>query len=247
MSKTFFLLFALICSAFAFSQELEISESNYTFSVGNKPAVMLSIPFATKEQVEDALKSFMKDWGKHKTHKDEHTVLIGSSKAVGDKTFDAYAVITEKKGEQFSIQFGIDLGGAFLNKKDHPEQFAVWSKLLKDFGLKTVTSIINNELDAANQVQNKFISEQKQLENDIKDYQNDIEKMKKEIVDNEKERKSAKMTAGEEAGKSFTPTTADFRQSTAALVFYLNCASLTVHPIQYGAHHLRRSTLALLI
>ena len=50
---------------------------------------MLSIPFATKEQVEDALKSLMKDWGKHKTHKEEHTVLIGSSKAVGDKTFDA--------------------------------------------------------------------------------------------------------------------------------------------------------------
>ena len=186
MSKIFFLLFALICSAFAFSQELEINESNYTFSVGNKPTIMLSIPFATKEQVEDALKSLMKDWGKYKTHKDEHTVLIGSSKAVGDKTFDAYAVITEMKGEQFSIQFGIDLGGAFLNKKDHPEQFGVWSKLIKDFGLKTVTSIINNELDAANQVQNKFISEQKQLENDIKDYQNDIEKMKKEIVDNEK-------------------------------------------------------------
>ena len=73
-----------------------------------------------------------------------------------------------------------------MNKKDHPEQFDVWSKLLKDFGLKTVTSLINKELDAANEVQNKFISEQKQLENNIKDYQNEIEKMKKEIVDNEK-------------------------------------------------------------
>ena len=186
MKKTFVLLYALISSIIGFTQEIVLSESDYTFSVGNKPAIMVSIPFANKEQVEDALKSFMKDWGKHKIHKDEHTVLIGSSKEVGDKNFDAYAVITEKKGEQFSIQFGIDLGGAFLNKKDHPEQFAVWSKLLKDFGLKTVTSIINNELDAANQVQNKFISEQKQLENDIKDYQNDIEKMKKEIVDNEK-------------------------------------------------------------
>ena len=147
---------------------------------------MLSIPFATKEQVEDALKSLMKDWGKYKTHKEEHTVLIGSSKAVGDKTFDAYAVITEKKGEQFSIQFGIDLGGAFLNKKDHPEQFDRHYGYKIEELQKTVTSIINNELDAANQVQNKFISEQKQLENDIKDYQNDIEKMKKEIVDNEK-------------------------------------------------------------
>jgi hypothetical protein len=186
MTKSFFFLFTLICSALAFSQELEISESNYTFSVGNKPTIMLSIPFATKEQVEDALKSLMKDWGKHKTHKEEHTVLIGSSKAVGDKTFDAYAVITEKKGEQFSIEFGVDLGGAFLNKKDHPEQFDVWSKLLNNFGVKTATSIINNELDEANRAQNKFISEQKQLENDIKDYQNDIEKMKKEIVDNEK-------------------------------------------------------------
>ena len=84
---------------------------------------MLSIPFATKEQVEDALKSLMKDWGKYKTHKEEHTVLIGSSKAVGDKTFDAYAVITEKKGEQFSIQFGIDLGGAFLNKQSWFNKF----------------------------------------------------------------------------------------------------------------------------
>ena len=84
------------------------------------------------------------------------------------------------------------MGGAFLNKKNHPEQFDVWSKLLKDFGVKTATSIINNELDVANRAQNKFISEQKQLENDIKDYQNDIEKMKKEIVDNEKRIEEAK-------------------------------------------------------
>ena len=115
MKKTLLLLFALISSVISFSQEVVISESDYTFSLGNKSAIMVSIPFATKEQVEDALKSFMKDWGKHKSSKGEHTVIQGSSKAMGDKLFDAYAVITESKGEQFSIQFGIDLGGAFLN------------------------------------------------------------------------------------------------------------------------------------
>jgi hypothetical protein len=219
MKKSFVLFFALICGAFAFSQEVIISESNYTFSVGNKPAIMVDIPFATKEQVEDALKSFMKDWGKYKSHKDEHTVLIGSSKAVGDKTFDAYAVITEKKGEQFSIQFGIDLGGAFLNKKDHPEQYVVWSKLIKDFGVKTVTSLINKELDAANEVQNKFMSEQKQLENDIKDYQNEIEKMKKEIADNEKriEETKSKQTAKQADIKKQEEVLEDLRKKMKAI------------------------------
>ena len=186
MKKTFFLLFALICSVISFSQEVVISESDYTFSLGNKSAIMVSIPFATKEQVEDALKSFMKDWGKHKSSKGEHTVIQGSSKAMGDKLFDAYAVITESKGEQFSVHFGIDLGGAFLNKKDHPAQFAVWAKSLTDFAVKTATNIVDNEESIAKDVLKSLTSDQTKLEKDEKDYTTEIESLKKQIATNER-------------------------------------------------------------
>ena len=74
-------------------------------------------------------------------------------------------------------------------------------------------------MDAANEVQNKFMSEQKQLENDIKDYQNEIEKMKKEIADNEKriEETKSKQTAKQADIKKQEEVLEDLRKKMKAI------------------------------
>ena len=39
-----------------------------------------------------------------------------------------------------TVTFGFDLGGAYLNSKDHPEKFKVIETMLEDFASSTVNN-----------------------------------------------------------------------------------------------------------
>lgn len=195
--KLFFLLLLTILFSEVFAQQIKIGESTSTFSVGSKPCISLVIPYANVELASDALKSLMKDWGKHKSSKGEHVVLQGSSKTLGAKPFDAYATISEEKnGESTTIYFAVDLGGAFLTKKDHADQYQLWNKRLQEFGVKTASESVSIELATANEELKNLNSDQKKLEKDLQDYQSEIEKLKKQITDNEKKIEENKKDQG---------------------------------------------------
>ena len=61
-------------------------------------------------------------------------------KDFGKMPFNIYAVSTKSNDEFISVRFGFDLGGAYLNSKDHPEKYKLIEKPpLKHFFIGSVT------------------------------------------------------------------------------------------------------------
>jgi peptidoglycan hydrolase CwlO-like protein len=169
--------------AITFGQDIKVSEETQTYSIGSKNALVVNIPFGEKDIVESQLRKELKDWnGKYDSGKGEFTSSQAQSKFMGDKPFDAYAKIIEDKGS-FRVSFAIDLGGAFLNSKEHSMQFSAMSKKIEAFGRSTSLKCIEENIDKENKVLSSHEKDLRSLEKDKEDYIKDIENYKKKISD----------------------------------------------------------------
>lgn len=183
--KSILLFFSVTLITQVWSQQVKLSQQNQTFSVGSKNAYAISIPYATKTQVEDKLKDFLRDFGKSKSSKGEYVVLLGDNKSMGDKPFDVYAmVLTEKDGSQLAV-FAVDLGGAFMNSKEHSNQSQAFEQLLVKFGKECANKAIDEEIEIERKELRSIEKDQQSLEKDLNNYEKDIENYKKLINETE--------------------------------------------------------------
>jgi hypothetical protein len=174
-----------------FAQEVKVKEESYSFNFGSKNAIVAHIPFGNKDVLEKELKSEMKNWGgKYSSSKDEMSITQGKIKFMGDKPFDAYSKIVANKDGSFEIAVAIDLGGAFMNSKDHGEQYKAMYSKIKDFAIKATQECVAEELKEEEKTLSKLQKEQKNLEKDNKDLNSDIENYKKKIAEAEDKLKS---------------------------------------------------------
>src|SRR4051794_33398202 len=132
--KQLTLFVAALVSTWAIGQEVKTSNDKVSFSHGSFDAIVVTIPHANKEVVEKELKSEMKDWGgKYNSSKGEYTAKEAKMKAMGDKYFDGYAKIIES-GTEIKVAFAVDLGGAYLNSREHGSQHKEIENRAKKFG-----------------------------------------------------------------------------------------------------------------
>ena len=102
---------------------MRAQEKNYNFSeASNVNSIVVEIPYANNDFVNGRLKKLLKGWGKHKESKGEHSSLMVEMKDMGKMPFNVYVRLNEGNNEIISVHFGIDLGGAFLSKREHPEK-----------------------------------------------------------------------------------------------------------------------------
>ena len=189
----------LILSVFSFAQEVKTSEENVEFLDGRHNAIVVSIPYAKKDIVEDELKSEMKDWGgKYNNSKGVYTAIQASMKSMGDKKFDGYAKIIGE-GEDLKVAFAVDLGGAYMTKSSHSEQYKAIEKRVQEFGRETAKECVSKELEAEAKVL-------KSLENDKSDLEKSIERSKKDIEDYKKKIEEAEKSISENENAVSTKT-----------------------------------------
>lgn len=202
MKKFFTLVSALIFTGTLFAQKIEVRESNETIGGGSHNSLTVTVAAKSKSDVEDAVRSFMKDMDcKTSSSKGEMFGDNGEKKEMGENAFDMYAKVEEIKGEGFKVIIAVDLGGAYMSSSQHSDQFKYMKNKVYELAVKIQKDGIGADLKTAEKLLEKQEEEQKDLEGDKKDLQNDIEDYKKKITEAEskiKENESAQEKKKEE-------------------------------------------------
>ena len=193
--------------SFTNAQEVKIDEKSVSFNNGSHNAIVVTIPYASKDVVEKELKSEMKDWGgKFESTKGEYIAMQTTMKAMGDKHFDGYAKIIES-GDVIQVAFAVDLGGAYLSSSEHGAQYKVIKEKVQKFGFKAANEGVAAELAAEAKVLKEMEKDKSDLEKSIENSKKDIEDYKKKIAEAEqkiKDNESALSQKGSDISKQTT-------------------------------------------
>ena len=175
-----------VAFTFSWSQEVKTEEKSVSFNNGSHNAIVVTIPYATKDVVEKELKGEMKDWGgKFESTKGEYIAMQASMKAMGEKYFDGYAKVIEGGSNGIQVAFAVDLGGAYLTSSDHSAQFKVIQERVKKFGVKAAHEGVGVEMALEAKVLKDLEKEKSDTEKSIESSKKDIEDYKKKIADAE--------------------------------------------------------------
>lgn len=151
----------------------------------------ITINDGTKKQIEKELKDELKSWKGKVSNKEYLFADDCRIKELGKEYFDVYATVQALTPTGITIAVKIDLGGAYLNSKDHPVDFQVFKKRLYDFAVKASKNVIEEEAKVEEKnlkVKNTEIeSEKKRIEKNVLA----IENAKKVILEAEEEIKNA--------------------------------------------------------
>ena len=190
--KTLYLILFLFFSINSLAQSIKVKESNSDFSTAqNVNALVVEIPYVSQDFIEGKIKKLFKGFGKHKVSKKEHVAMMVQLKDFGKMPFNAYAVSSLSNDQLVSVRFGFDLGGAYLNSKDHLEKYKVIEKIIEDFASKAVKSWVegivrdeNKRLNNLEKEQKDLVKRKEHLEKEIKDFERKIEENKSSIKEN---------------------------------------------------------------
>lgn len=197
MKKLTTLLFTLLTISLFGQVTLEEKTVNID---GSKEGFYLSIPYGDKKQIEKELKEELKDWGGK--YKDGDFIFVDDCrlKEMGKNTFDVYAQVTENPNGGAFVLLAVDLGGAYLNSKEHADQAKIINARLRKFGVNAAKNVVDEEIKAEEKILEEREKELGDLEKEQEKLEKEIEDYNKKIADNEKAIEEAKKN--QEAKKS---------------------------------------------
>lgn len=200
--KTILLAAAVSAVTFFHAQEVKPNEQSVPFSTGSHNAIVVSIPHANKDIVERELRSELKDWGgKYNSSKGEMTATQASMKAMGDKYFDAIGKVIETGNNEIMIAIAVDLGGAFLDSKQHNAQYKVMEEKIRKMAVRASIASIDEELSEQGKVLKTMERDKKEFEENIERSKKDIEDYKKRIADAEQKIKDNESAVSKKDGE----------------------------------------------
>lgn len=143
---------------------------------------------------EDIMKAWKKLVKEMKGKVSDKTVIFGDNCKVtemGPNSFDIFSMVEEATSEGVKLVVAFDLGGAYLSRAHHPEQYLVAEKILRDFAVEQTKEVVRVLIEAKKAELGGFekelaglVSEKAGLEKDIIDYQKKIEEAKVNIDKN---------------------------------------------------------------
>ena len=180
-------------------------------SAGQQSALILEIPSVSQELVSDHWKQYMKDFYREKPkwqRRDDEWLSDDADISVlgAGNTVDIYAKTRERE-DNVEIQMWVDLGGAFLNSREHPDRYTEAEKLLLRFALEVAKEKMRLDIEEQedllkdmNQDLSRLSSQKKRSEREIKRAKETIQKAEADIEQNlqEQEEMQAKITQQEE-------------------------------------------------
>lgn len=198
--KKIFTLSLLFLALGAFGQ-IKVSEKNVNID-GGKNGYYIEIPFGDQKSIEKELKDEMKSW--KGSFSEKKGVLFADDckmKSMGDNTFDAYGTVEENPSGGVFVSVAIDLGGAFLNSKEHSAQYKVIEGQLQAWAVKASKSFVDGEIKEQEKVLEGRQKELSDLEGEQSKLEKEIEDYKKKIADNEKAIEESKKQQEEKKGE----------------------------------------------
>lgn len=167
-----------------------IQENERTMSQGSKPGFSMNIDDLDTKEAERLWIDYLKD-SKAKTKKDRRTNEIfaddASIPAINSNLMDIYATFTER-GKQTEIIVWVDLGGAFLGRRQHPDKIAAFEQWLGEFARRTRVRKVELELESEELVFkdqkkefDKLVKEEERLKKEVADAEQRINQAKKEL------------------------------------------------------------------
>ena len=185
---TFLTVIGITLSSFA--KKTKVSESIEKIGDGKNNCLVVTIVGANKDDVAKAWKEQMKSTGGKISGKSEIFIDDASLPAISSNTIDIYTIVSDSKDDVI-LKVGFNLGGAYLNSKDHPAGYKAAEKLIYDFAVSQAKAAVNKMISSKNDEISKatknidgYNKSNSKLEKDIKDYEKRIESAKKDIEKN---------------------------------------------------------------
>lgn len=168
------------------AQKIEVRNESEKFSTGTQYALTTTIYANTKDDVESAWKSLLKDF-KHEKVKSSKDELMADNiliKEWGNNPIDIYTVFTEdQKTKTVKMSVAFDLGGAYLKPSD--DKYAYAEKMILDFALNMTKKPMAGRVKEAEKLVSKTEEEQKNLDKEKTKALDNITEYKKKIADTE--------------------------------------------------------------
>ncbi len=197
--------FLILCLALTLTislQAQDVQEVRKGMSMGVQEAFEVDVVNLDAKEVEKVLMSYLKEYkGKKGPKKDRKSkeILVDDAEipALSGNSIDLYATVAGK-GEEATVNFWFDLGGAFLSQEGHPEKMEALSDWLYNFAKATRTRTIELELDneekllkTMNKDYDKLKKEQEKLEAAIEKAKETIAQAEKDLETNASEQKNS--------------------------------------------------------
>ena len=199
------MFFAAFIAMQAQAQKIEVKETRDEFNSSRCDAMVVNIVEAALSDVEKAWRKQLKDYnGKISNQKKVIFADDASIKNISDNTIDIYTKFSQaSNGVDMVVAF--DLGGAWLAKSTHVQQYKAAEKILYNFALEQSKAAVgNNVSEAQKELQKReknlesLKKENEGLKKDIERYKESIEKAEKSIKENEKKQKEAETAIQEQ-------------------------------------------------
>ncbi|MFM1876715.1 MAG: hypothetical protein RL266_2452 [Bacteroidota bacterium] len=174
-----YLAIILLIPTICFSQtRIDVNEEVLPIDGNSRNSLTVTLDGADAEEIKKEWKKLLKDL---KGKVSDKTVIFADDcrdKSLGDNTFDVYSIVEEVTKGKVRLIVAMDLGGAYLNSQEHPEQLRSAEKIVRDFAVTQAKAVVQTEID----LKQKSL---KGLEKDLDGLTKDKEKHEKDIKDHE--------------------------------------------------------------
>lgn len=176
-------LFTLFINVFA--QKTKVQESNENIGDGRNTALVVYIREVQQKDVEKEWVNLMKKYKAKVSNKKEIFADDAVMPMISMNTVDVYASV-EQKDADVKLIVAFDLGGAFLNSKDHSSQFKAAEKMIYDFAVDMSKQAVQSTIAAEQKKLGDMEKKKGNLESDNSKMTKDNENYRQKIEDNEK-------------------------------------------------------------
>lgn len=199
MKKVVSGLFAILFACTLQAGTIKVIEGNFKIA-GSRNNVLTVVIYETDfDEVIKAWKKKMKSTKvKVKTSKGEVFADNAVIKKLGDYPMDIYAR-TEKIVGGSKLIVGVNLGGVFLNSRDHKDKYDSFARFVEEFAESQIrASIIEQIKDAEKELKRRvkaqeyLVKHKESLKNKIVGYKNDIKEAEFKISNNESDQVAQK-------------------------------------------------------
>ncbi|MCF8459725.1 MAG: hypothetical protein K9G46_03300 [Flavobacteriales bacterium] len=182
MKKLLFML--TLCSAMVKAQNYAPVEEQVVPMDGvPRNSLTIIIKDAKTEDIKKAWKKQLKDL---KCKVSDKTFIFGDDckdKEVGSNTFDIYSVVEEATDKGVKLVVAFDLGGAYLSKANHPDQYPIAEKIVYAFAVEQARELVRLEMEATGKILSGFEKELAGLEKDKAGAESNIVDYEKKIAE----------------------------------------------------------------
>ncbi len=201
--KSFITCIIVLCTSYLHAQKsVDISERKVTMSTGEHTGYTLTIQDADDDEVKDMLENWLEEKNKKadltETGKNEWMINDYLTPGLSDKPIDIYFLIEEENNDTKVTAF-YDLGDVYVSSETQPSKHEDAKSFLRNFAYRAEKTKIQQRLAEVEESLNKVESERtnleksgKELNEDLTDCQETIEKAKNELIQNAKDQEAKK-------------------------------------------------------